>query len=141
MKLALDLGTKTGWAAQLDGLTLSGTLDLKADERRYLRLWDWLLETLRPGDEVAYEDVKRHAGTTAAHVYGGLRAVVVSACEEVGATYQGVPVGTIKKHATGKGNADKDEMVAAARARGFAPQDHNEADALALLSYCLASQG
>ena len=26
--------------------------------------------------------------------------------------YQGVPVGTIKKHATGKGNAGKDEMIA-----------------------------
>ncbi len=44
-----------------------------------------------------------------------------------------VPVGTIKKHATGKGNASKQEMVACARARGHQPADDNEADALALL--------
>ncbi|NKC34640.1 hypothetical protein HEQ75_27595, partial [Roseomonas sp. BU-1] len=32
-----------------------------------------------------------------------------------------------------KGNADKAKMVAAIRARGFAPADDNEADAIALL--------
>ena len=37
--------------------------------------------------------------------------------------YKGVPVGTIKRHAAGKGNADKAAMVAAVRARGFSPAD------------------
>ena len=46
-------------------------------------------------------------------------------------------MGTIKKHATGKGNASKDEMVASARARGHTPVDDNEADALALLSWAV----
>lgn len=134
MKLALDLGTRTGWAAELDGVVLSGTLDLKSDVRRFLRLWRWLEQNVRPGDEVAYEDVKRHLGTTAAHVYGGLKAVVQSVCADIGAKCYGVPVGTIKKSATGNGAATKDAMVEAARARGFEPQDDNEADALALLA-------
>ena len=47
--------------------------------------------------------------------------------------YQGVPVGTIKRFATGKGNADKAAMIAAMRARGYLPADDNEADAIALL--------
>jgi Holliday junction resolvasome RuvABC endonuclease subunit len=55
--------------------------------------------------------------------------------------YQGVPVGTIKKHATGRGNADKQAMVAAARARGFSPADDNEADAIALLLWAIETQG
>jgi Holliday junction resolvasome RuvABC endonuclease subunit len=46
-----------------------------------------------------------------------------------------VPVGTIKKHATGKGNAGKEEVVAAMRGRGHAPADDNEADALAILHW------
>ena len=50
-----------------------------------------------------------------------------------------MPVGTIKKHATGKGNADKAAMVAAMHALGHAPADDNEADALALLYWALAS--
>lgn len=42
-------------------------------------------------------------------------------------------MGSIKKHATGKGNASKDEVIAAVRARGHEPGCDNEADALALL--------
>jgi Holliday junction resolvasome RuvABC endonuclease subunit len=43
----------------------------------------------------------------------------------------GVPVGTVKKTATGRGNASKEDMMAAARARwpGWEPVDDNEADA------------
>ena len=48
--------------------------------------------------------------------------------------YQGVPVGTIKRHWAGQGNAPKQAMIEAARARGFAPADDNEADALAILT-------
>lgn len=53
---------------------------------------------------------------------------------------EGIPVGTIKKHATGKGNASKDEMIEAMKARGHSPADDNEADALALLHYALTQQ-
>ena len=53
---------------------------------------------------------------------------------------QGVPVGTIKRHATGKGNASKDEMIAAMRALGHAVTDDNEADALAILHWAINTQ-
>jgi Holliday junction resolvasome RuvABC endonuclease subunit len=46
-------------------------------------------------------------------------------------------VGTIKKHATGKGNADKVAMVEAMQLRGHPVTDDNEADALALLYWAL----
>jgi Holliday junction resolvasome RuvABC endonuclease subunit len=55
--------------------------------------------------------------------------------------YRGVPVGTIKRHVTGKGNADKEAVIAAVQALGFAPVDDNEADALALLDWALKSGG
>ena len=58
-----------------------------------------------------------------------------------GVPYQGVPVGTIKIHATGKGNAPKEAMTAAARARGFHPADDNEADAIAILHWALDTRG
>jgi Holliday junction resolvasome RuvABC endonuclease subunit len=47
-------------------------------------------------------------------------------------------VGTIKRHATGKGNAGKGEVLAAMRQRGHAPADDNEADALAILYWAAA---
>ncbi len=55
--------------------------------------------------------------------------------------HQEVPVGTIKRFATGDGNADKDAVIDAIRARGSTPADDNEADALAILLCAIAAQG
>jgi len=55
--------------------------------------------------------------------------------------YQGVPVGTIKRHITRCGNADKAAVIAAIRARGFKPADDNEADVLAILLWAQETQG
>lgn len=138
-RLALDLGTNTGWAICRDGVTVSGTASFKVGRyegggMRYLRFQRWLDEMRGAGlDSLWFEEVRRHAGTDAAHVYGGLLATLTAWAEHHGIPYSGVPVGSIKKHATGKGNANKEAMIAAAVARGFTPVDDNEADALALL--------
>jgi Holliday junction resolvasome RuvABC endonuclease subunit len=87
---------------------------------------------------VYFEEVRRHAGVDAAHAYGGFMGQLTAWCEHHQIPYQGVPVGTIKKHATGKGNASKEDMIAAARRQGFDPADDNEADALALLAWAIA---
>ena len=50
-------------------------------------------------------------------------------------------MGTIKRHSTGKGNANKDAMIAAALARGFSPADDNEADVIALLLWAIETNG
>lgn len=142
--LALDLGTTTGWAIRsAGGLITSGTASFRPGRyegggMRYLRFGNWLNELCsltEPFGAIYFEEVRRHAATDAAHVYGGLMATLTAWAELREIPYQGVPVGTIKKHATGKGNAPKEAMIAAARARGFAPVDDNEADALALLCW------
>lgn len=100
---------------------------------RYLRARRMLIELLdgREIEAVGYEEVRRHAGTSAAHVYGGLIAVITAVCEEREIPYQGQPVGTVKKLATGKGNASKTAMVRAAEDRwSMTVSDDNEADAL-----------
>jgi Holliday junction resolvasome RuvABC endonuclease subunit len=148
--LALDLGTTTGWAIRgFDGLITSGTVSFKPSRydgggMRYLRFTNWLTEIDRlsgPISAIYFEEVRRHVGTDAAHVFGGLLAVLTSWGELRGIPYQGIPVGTIKKHATGKGNAPKQAMIDAARVRGFTPADDNEADAIAILLWALETQG
>jgi Holliday junction resolvasome RuvABC endonuclease subunit len=146
--LCLDLGTTTGWAlarwteSHKEDI-VSGTMPFKPQRfegggMRYLRFRRWLDEIkLSTFDAVFFEEVRRHSAVDAAHVYGGLMATLTSWCEAHGIPYQGVPVGTIKKHFTGKGNANKAVMLATARARGYAPEDDNEADAIALGSYVL----
>jgi len=143
--LALDLGTLMGFAMTTEsGSIMSGTMSYKFDARyegggmRYIRFTKWLKEMEEfDFDLVTFEEVRRHAGTSAAHVYGGFLAVLTEWCEQNKTPYCGYPVGTIKKFATGKGNAGKEAMIEAARSWGFEPVDDNEADALAILSLAM----
>jgi Holliday junction resolvasome RuvABC endonuclease subunit len=80
---------------------------------------------------VAYEEVHRHEGIAAAHVYGGVVAHLEAACAKVGLTFRPIQVAHVKQVATGKGNAGKRQVYeAAVRKWKFKPQDDNEADAL-----------
>jgi hypothetical protein len=142
--LALDLGTTTGWALRTpDGTITSGTQSFRPQRfegggMRFLRFKRWLTDIKGCAggiDSLHFEEVRRHVSTDAAHAYGGFLATLTSWCEHHQIPYQGVPVGTIKKYATGKGNAGKEEVVAAMRGRGHAPADDNEADALAILHW------
>ena len=85
--LALDLGTTTGWALRApDGLITSGTVSFRPSRydgggMRYLRFTNWLTELDRLSGPIAaiwYEEVRRHAGTDASHIYGGLMATLTA---------------------------------------------------------------
>ena len=147
--LALDLGTQTGWALSSgDRDIISGSESFKPSRfdgggMRYLRFKRWLTELKSHTDgidAIYFEEVRRHAGVDAAHAYGGFMAHLTAWCEHHGIPYQGVPVGTIKKHATGKGNASKELMIKVVEQRGHQPVDDNEADAIALLYWALDTQ-
>lgn len=144
--LALDLGSHCGWAAlPRSGRIASGTGVFKPDHFSgagmvFLRFERFLGELNRdagPFAVVVFEEVRAHAGTLAAQIYGGFLAHLTARCERHGTPYLGVPVATIKRHATGKGDARKPEVIAAMEAKGFKPGDDNEADALALLDYAI----
>lgn len=148
--LTLDLGTKTGWAVQRqDGSFISGTKIFKPGRfegggMRYLHFTRWLLwlcDNEGPFKTIWFEEVRSHKGVDAAHAYGGFLATLTQWAEKESIPYAGVSVGTIKKHATGQGNANKDAMIEAVKARGFKPQDDNEADAIALLFWATDKQG
>ena len=146
--LALDLGTKLGWAVRgRDGRTSHGTEVFTpraswSPGQRWLRARSFLVEviTQRQVHAIAYEDVKRHTGTDAAHAYGAFLCIVEMLADSHRLRLLPVGVGTIKKHWTGKGNADKADMIAEAKARGFRPETDNDADALAILSWAVAQE-
>lgn len=138
--IGIDPGTRCGWSIVADGkLLASGVWNLAPKRHegggmRYLYARTSLgkLMDSYPGYDFAvyYELVRRHKGTDAAQIYGGIVGAVTALCEERRVPYEGIPVGDIKKFATGKGNADKDAMIEAARKRGYTPADDNEADAI-----------
>lgn len=141
--LALDLGTRTGYAILRDDSRVESgevRLDLKANEgqgMRYVRFRQWLVEVKQAHElaEIVYEQVMGHGAfqVIAAHVYGGLLATLQAFGEHHQIAYRGIGVTTVKKQFAGSGNADKADMVAQCKALGFNPAGHNEADAIALL--------
>lgn len=140
--LALDLGTRMGWAL-LEGERVYSGSESFTDKRfsgggmRFLRFRKFL-EALKEKTNIQavyFEEVRRHLGVDAAHVYGGFLAHLTAWCEELKIPYQGVGVGTIKRHITGKGNASKEDVISAVKNKGFSPVDDNEADSLALLCW------
>ena len=148
--LALDLGTTTGWAlAQTDAQITSGSQSFKPQRfegggMRFLRFKRWLTDIKQCSPDISlivFEEVRRHAGVDAAHAYGGFMGQLTAWCEHHQIPYEGVPVGTIKKHATGKGNASKEQMIQAMQARNHSVTDDNEADALALLYWAIEMRG
>ena len=148
--LALDLGTATGWATRLAGGGIeSGTVSFRPSRydgggMRYLRFRAWLdgiAEDVGGVSAIYFEEVRRHIGTDAAHLYGGFLATLTTWCEQHNVPYEGVPVGTIKRFISGKGNADKQAVLEAVRMRGFRPNDDNEADAIAILLWAVETHG
>lgn len=146
--IALDLGTITGFATcDNSGKITSGTASFKTGRFEgggmpFLRFKRWLTDlkaNLGDIDAIYFEEVRAHKGVDAAHKYGGFVAHLTAWCEHHGIPYSGIPVGTIKKHITGKGNADKQSVIAAVKNKGFNPVDDNEADSLALLDFVLTN--
>ena len=139
--LGLDLGTNCGYSycfindrieTKSDKNRIyAGQLDLSAGPYdsgaiRFIRLRHFL-SAIKP-DLIAYEDVRYTPpngkgfmnigailarAATACEWFGALKATVSTWAEENGVPCTGVPIGSIKKRATGRGNANKSDIIKA----------------------------
>jgi hypothetical protein len=140
--LALDLATKTGWATNINRTSGIQTFDVRRGESpgmRFLRCRGWLSEMqnlLGVIDVIVYEQA-HHRGGAATACCVGLVSTVQTFAAEQNIELMAVHTGELKRWATGKGNANKQAMVQAARTRGWDPSDDNEADAQLLLEYSM----
>lgn len=134
--LALDIATNTGWKTQ----TASGTWSLKpnrgeSEGMRVVRFKAKVKEliVLEGITLVSYE---RPAGMHKASIMvaSEMVGVLKDLCITLGVDLACYSATEIKKHATGKGNANKDAMIKAAELLGFNPKDDNEADAIHLFN-------
>lgn len=150
--LALDCATLTGWATGVSERPCSFVehgvqlFDLRRGESpglRFMRFRSWLYEVgdlFRP-DLVVYE-LAHHRGGAATELAVGMTTRVQEFAADRRVEHASVHTATLKKHATGRGNAEKPAMIAAARARfGVEPMDDNDADALLLLGYAIDVYG
>lgn len=146
--LALDIATRTGWAHSLGA---SGVWDLKvkSDESggmKLIRFESKLNEIAKVGINLVAFEAVRNVGPRqgrAVVCQAELQGVLKRWCEEMGIDYRGYSPSEIKKHATGKGNANKERMLEAARERWPDVDliDDNHADAKWLLDLAMKEYG
>jgi Holliday junction resolvasome RuvABC endonuclease subunit len=137
--LGVDIGLKMGWAITHNEQRIdSGTLHLKGKnwESRgtaFLRAGHFFRQQLVQYQPslVSFETVKRFMSSDAALIYGGIVGQLMATCEDLKINYVGYSPTEIKKLATDKGKASKEEMIEAAhKLFNYLPGDDNEADAL-----------
>ena len=133
--LALDVATKTGWCHAEE----SGTWDFnpKRDESKGMRLVKFKAKVydVINGEGINLVVFERTAGAhkNALIVQAELHGVLKELCEQLKVDYRAYSAGEIKKFATGKGNAKKQQMIQSCIDKyDITPCDDNEADAIHL---------
>ncbi|PTY01421.1 hypothetical protein DB346_13025 [Verrucomicrobia bacterium LW23] len=153
--LALDIGTTTGWAIWDNGQVLSGSWLLATEKQlrqqrkvggerrgdiRFFQFRDRIAEAIAQHriEVLVFEDVAFLSSQAQSQLWASLRTAVWLEGQSV-SRVECVHTGTLKKFATGAGNAGKEQMVAAAanlaRPWGRVVVDDNEADALHILRW------
>ena len=140
--LALDLGTRTGWALSESGRIESGVqvCDVKRGESpgmRFVRFNRWLQEATdnhdpnapavstdgtlyyRPRVDIIVYEQAHHRGGAATEVAAGFATRVQEFCARHGIEHAAVHSATLKKFTTGSGRGDKTVMFRAALAKGW----------------------
>jgi len=154
--LALDPGSKTGWAYRAplpakpfpwdDGELAamnSGMSEFKRPGRgtsagmRFIDFNKWLreiLDAVKP-DVVVYE-MAHHRGGAATEILVGFTTRIQEECERRGIEYLGVHTGTMKKEVLGSGRAEKSDSIKfAENYLGRKVGGDDESDAVCLLAY------
>lgn len=131
--LAIDPATITGWATKNGyGVWNLTKRPNESDGIKWLRFRNQLRELVELENitVIVYERPGgRHAGATIHH--SKLIAIIEVLCAELGIEYAGYSSSQIKRKATGRGNANKADVIqAAVEILGYVGNDDNEADAL-----------
>ncbi len=151
--LAIDTGNSLGWCIgqRRNGEIInrsSGVLRLgtSMDGEAWARMYEFLNRTIEYVDPVtiAYEEIRQKQFPAAARIYGGMVAML-----EMTATHHGVDLvpcncASIKKHAVGNGNAQKELLTEAAKEKWpeweplSVKMEGDEADARWVLDYYMS---
>jgi Holliday junction resolvasome RuvABC endonuclease subunit len=142
--VAFDLSlTSTGWA-RIDKSITCGILELPVRARGVERLiWirDMLVGIVKRHHLVVLEGYS-FGSVQQAHRIGELGGVVRVALHEAGVPVAEIAPASLKRYATGRGNAGKAEvLVAAVKRLGYDGASSDEADALWLLAMALDHYG
>jgi len=151
--VGLDMATETGWAylhpTRYGGSFHKGSMDFKLKRGesqgvKFLLFQNWLARFFRvyigdvPDDHrvVVCFEKPHHRGGAATEILVGMRGILLTYCQDNRIETVEVPPNTLKKFATGRGNASKADMIADLEAKHSIKTDNdNIADAAWLVYY------
>lgn len=141
--LGLDLGNNLGWCVSSrlkdtvrhlkSGQHLFTSKHGEAARFAEFRRWlNFMLDESKANRLIIERPIGgRFQGGSSAKLFFGMRTICLMVAHAHGVDFFEVAANTVKKHATGKGNAEKGVMIEqAAMAYGFTPGSHDEADAI-----------
>lgn len=142
--LAIDPATNCGWALDFENNVKYGcwTFNIKkgmSPGMKWVQFEKMIIEAIDTYkiNIVAFElpMVRMHAGAAIHHAK--FNGIIEKVCAQIGVEYVTYSPTEIKKFATGKGNAKKDQMIIAAKEKlDYVGENDNEADALWILNLC-----
>jgi len=149
MILGLDVATKTGWCLMRNGKVYeSGVQDFskrrgESNGAMFLRFRTWINSLLSNHQiKIVIYEQSHFRGGSATEICVNLTGRVQESCAEKEIEHAPVKTTELKKWATGKGNADKGQMMArAVTYLGREPIDDNEADAALIAAWGHAEYG
>jgi Holliday junction resolvasome RuvABC endonuclease subunit len=139
--LALDLGNPFGWAVNIER-DIHSDVSLKFSDRKEMQFagcLEVMIELYKPY-RVVFENACFQQGY-AAQQWHSQRGILAALCQRYGMRYDGIAVGTIKKHITGIDKFSKPKrksdppylMLEHLAKRGIIVTSHDEADAIGVL--------
>lgn len=148
MILAIDPGTKTGWALMKNGKVYeSGTQnfskkDGESNGMLFIKFRNWLGSILDLNVKLVVYEQTFSKSRAASELLSNLRGRIEEECDARKINYTTVYATSLKKWATGSGKADKGQMMARAVAvLGRKPIDDNESDAALIGAYAVEEYG
>lgn len=142
--IAIDIGSTTAIAVLNDGELFFETHDLKRPNpsrpARFLKLVNVLANIQgRHAIECIFIEKPNTRGRDATFTLIGLYTMAQTWAHSLDIPFFDAEASAIKKFATGSGLAKKQQMIAAAEARGWGVTNEHEADAAHLLAWGLAN--
>ena len=114
--LALDLGTKTGWATDIEsGVEVFHEETLGGKLARFMYWFGHPTPFIFPYHTLVVYEQPHFRGGPATRLLLGMAGIVEATCAEYGIRCESIHSATLKKWATGNGRASKDEMRGAAQ--------------------------
>lgn len=139
MILALDPATQLGYCSKEDSGSINFSQKYANDRVKMFR--NWLRDKVeQEGIEMIVYEKPTSGFFQATRIHSHFEAIILLVCADYGLGYLELSAKEIKKWATGKGNAKKEQMMAACIEKlGVVPEDDNMADAIFIYDYVTKS--